>query len=106
MKTKAELIAIIKQWWAHNQTVAQGAEGRYFLEQIGDWESGFRMYNREGWVSENTAFVAVKCKDIPNGLSIRLESGTEYCDGILSKGGVWIEKDTNPSPIQSARMDG
>lgn len=111
MKTKAELIEIIHQWWEYNQTLAQVAEAKYFLEQIVDWESGFRMYTREGWVSTNPHFEAVRCKDVKGGLSIRLESGPNFCDGILNTAtGLWVEKEvfgevTGSIVIQTARID-
>ena len=107
MKTKSELQAIIKSWWDYNQTLAQMPEAKYFQEQISDWESGFRNYTKEEWVSTHTAFTLGRCKDVKGGLSIRLESGPNFCDGILNTTtGVWTEKETNGMELGSTLMRG
>ena len=84
MKTKNELKAIIQKWWEYNQTLAQVAEARYFVEQIGDWESDFENYQSEGYVPPVVDFDVVRCKDVPGGISLRFESGPNTIDGILN----------------------
>lgn len=83
MKTKNELIGIIRKWWEYNKTQSQVVEARYFIEQIGDWESGFQTFQNEGYVQPETDFDIVRCKDVKGGISLRVESGTAVLDGIL-----------------------
>jgi hypothetical protein len=83
MKTNNELKAIIRKWWEYNQTASQVGEARYFIEQIGDWESGFRSFQTEGWIQPVLDFDIVRCKDVKGGLSLRMESGANILDGIL-----------------------
>ena len=92
MKTKNELKGIVKSWWEYNQTLAQVPEARYFEEQIGDWESGFKNYTKEGYQAPSGSFTTVKAKDVKGGLSIRIE-GSEVLDGFLNtQSGVWVDK--------------
>ena len=94
MKTKNELKAIVNKWWEYNQTLAQVAEGRYFIEQIGDWESDFENYQSEGYVQPIVDFDVIRCKDVNGGLSLRIESGPNVIDGILNIGsGILTLKD-------------
>ena len=110
MKTKAELKEIIQSWWEYNQTLAQVPEGRYFTEQIVDWESGFRMYTREGWVSTNPEIEVVRASDLKEGLGIHLKSGETDLEGILNtKTGEWKDKgasDTTTYQIRGASING
>jgi hypothetical protein len=94
MKTNNELKAIIRKWWEYNQTVAQVAEGRYFEEQIGDWESNFTNFLNEGYIEPVKDFDVIRCKDVKGGLSLRIESGPNVIDGILDIGsGILTLKD-------------
>jgi hypothetical protein len=109
MKTKTELKAIVKKWWVYNGTLAQQPEAKYFLEQIGDWESGFKNYTKEGWSADSTEFEVQKVKDVKGGLAITLV-GEEVLDGVLdTKTGVFTEKngsaDTETVVFIGARME-
>jgi len=84
MKTKNELKAIVNKWWVYNSTQSQVGEARYFVEQIGDWESGFKNFQTEGYVQPDIDFNVSRCKDVKGGISLRIESGTEIIDGILN----------------------
>jgi hypothetical protein len=112
MKTKNELKAIVNKWWVYNGTVAQVAEGRYFIEQIGDWESNFTNFLNEGYVEPVKDFDVIRCKDVNGGLSLRIESGPNVIDGILNIGsGVLTLKDlgevntTGSMVFRTAGMD-
>lgn len=111
MKTKNELQTIIKSWWEWNREQSQVGEPQQFREQIGDWESGFRNWSKEGWVMGDE-FQIVRVNSVRNALSIRLNSGNEFCDGLLDmRTGEWIEKEpltntTGSMVIRTARMDG
>jgi hypothetical protein len=83
MKTKTELKGIIQQWWAYNQTMAQVAEARYFVEQLGDWESGFQTFQNEGYQTPESDWDIERAKDVNGGISFRLSSGPNVIDGIL-----------------------
>jgi hypothetical protein len=83
MKTKNELIGIIRNWWEYNKRQSQVAEARYFMEQIVDWESGFKNFQNEGYVQPENDFDVVRCKDVKGGISLRVESGNVVLDGIL-----------------------
>jgi hypothetical protein len=111
MKTKNELKAIIQKWWEYNQTLAQVGEARYFVEQIGDWESDFENYQSEGYIQPVVDFDVVRCKDVPGGISLRIESDTNVIDGILNIGnGILTLKDlgevntTGSMVFQTARI--
>ena len=113
MKTKNELKAIVNKWWVYNGTVAQVAEGRYFIEQIGDWESNFTNFLNEGYVEPVKDFDVIRCKDVNGGLSLRIESGPNVIDGILNIGsGVLTLKDlgevntTGSMVFRTAGIDG
>ena len=94
MKTNNELKAIINKWWEYNQTLSQVAEARYFVEQIGDWESDFENYQSEGYIQPIVDFDVIRCKDVNGGISLRIESGASVIDGILNIGnGVLTLKD-------------
>ena len=114
---KTELQGIITAWWVWNEEQSQMGEAYQFVQQIGDWKSGFRNWSKEGYEGDTT-FQIVKCKDIRlengivRGLSIRLESGIHFTDGILNiKTGEWIEKEiegntTGSFIIRGASIDG
>ena len=111
MKTNNELKAIIQKWWEYNQTLAQVGEARYFVEQIGDWESDFENYQSEGYVQPEVDFDVVRCKDVKGGISLRIESGPHIIDGILNIGnGILTLKDlgevntTGSLVFQTARI--
>ena len=114
---KTELQGIIGAWWVWNEEQSQMGEAYQFESQIGDWESGFRNWSKEGYQADTT-FQIVKCKDIRlenglvRGLSIRLESGIHFTDGILNiKTGEWVEKEivgnvTGSFVVRGASIDG
>ena len=106
---KTELQGIITKWWVWNAEQSQVGEGYQFISQIGDWQSGFRNWTKDEYQAD-TAFTVAKCKDIKEGLSIRLQSGNVYTDGILvMKTGEWIEKPADGVGswiAPSARIDG
>ena len=83
MKTNNELKAIIRKWWAYNQTVAQVGEARYFVEQLGDWESNFTEFQNEGYQTPERDWDIERAKDVKGGISFRLSSGGNVIDGIL-----------------------
>ena len=94
MKTNNELKAIVRKWWEYNQTMAQVAEARFLQEQIGDWESDFTEFQKEGWIQPEVDFELVRCKDVKGGISFRLESGPNVIDGILNlNSGLFTLKD-------------
>jgi hypothetical protein len=93
MKTKEQLRAIIRKWWLYNSEMAQAAEGRYFEEQIGDWESEFRNHTKADYVGD-TDLIAVS-KGVKEGLSIRLGDGDTRIEGILLHNGEWVERIEN-----------
>lgn len=86
MKTENELKAIVRMWWEYNEPQAQVPEAKYFIEQVPDWESGFTLFQTEGYVQPEIDFDIVRCKDVKGGISFRLESGTNVIDGILNLG--------------------
>lgn len=94
MKTKEQLRAIIRKWWLYNSEMAQMAEGRYFKEQIGDWESGFRNHTKENY-QPDTEIECLRAGDVKEGLSIHLKSGVNEIVGMLTKSGEWIERIEN-----------
>lgn len=113
MKTKNELKNIVNLWWVYNQSVAQVAEARYFVEQIVDWESRFTTHLNEGWIPPVVDFDVVRCKDVNGGISLRIESGPNVIDGILNIGsGVLTLKDlgevntTGSLVFRTAGMEG
>jgi len=83
MKTKTELKAIITKWWEYNQTMAQVAEARYFVEQLADWESGFQNFQNEGYQTPEVDWDIERAKDVKGGISFRLSSGPNVIDGVL-----------------------
>lgn len=94
MKTKNELKAIVNKWWVYNGTVAQVGEAKYFVEQIGDCESGFKNFQTEGYVQPEVDFDLIRCKDVKGGISLRIESGPNTIDGILDmSSGILTLKD-------------
>ena len=109
MKTKPELRSIINQWWAYNSEMAQLPEGRYFMEQIGDWQSGFRNHTKAEY-QPDTEIECLKVGDVKEGLSIHLKSGPYEIKGILTKSGEWIERieseGTGSMVFQTAGIDG
>jgi hypothetical protein len=111
MKTKNELKSIVNLWWEYNQTLAQMPEGKYFEEQIGDWESGFRNYTKDGYQAPTGSFTIERIKDIKGGLSMKLV-GSETLDGILNvTTGEFVEKEiegntTGSFIIRGASIDG
>lgn len=109
MKTKVELRSIINQWWMYNEQMAQLPEGRYFMEQIGDWQSGFMNHTKENYVGD-TEIQCLRAGDVKEGLSIHLKSGTNEIKGILTKSGEWIERieseGTGSIVFQTAGIDG
>ena len=93
MKTINELKGIVTSWWEYNQTLAQVGEAQYFVEQVWDWESGFKNYTKKDWVKDETPFQILRCKDVKGGLSIHLKSGDSEINGILTmSSGVWVDK--------------
>ena len=112
MKTKNELKAIITKWWEYNQTMAQVAEARYFVEQLADWESGFQTFQNEGYQAPETDWDIERAKDVKGGISFRLSSGVNVIDGILNiENGVMDLKDlgevntTGSLVFRTATMD-
>lgn len=107
MKSKEQLRNIITQWWGYNSGMAQMAEGRYFQEQIGDWQSGFRNHTKADY-EPDTEIECVKVGDVKEGLSIHLKSGPNSIKGILTKKGEWIERVENESSVvfQTAGIEG
>lgn len=107
MKTKEQLRAIIRKWWLYNSEMAQAAEGRYFEEQIGDWESNFKNHTKADYVGD-TDLIAVS-KGVKEGLSIGLADGDTRIEGILLHSGEWIERSSNAGTgsvvFQTAGMD-
>ncbi len=82
MKTANEIKQIIRQWWEWNSTMAQLPEGRYFKEQLGDWEAGFQNSVNEGYTPKQTDFVVVSAKDVAEGLSVHIE-GSETLFNVV-----------------------
>ncbi len=111
MKTTNELKSIIKKWWDYNQTVAQVGEARYFVEQIGDWESNFTNFQTEGYQTPETDFQLDRVKDVKGGISLKVSSGPNTIDGILIMStGELVLKDsptntTGSGVFQTATMD-
>ncbi len=111
MKTTNELKSIVKKWWDYNQTVAQVGEAKYLLEQIGDWESGFKNFQSEGYQTPETDFQLDRVKDVKGGISLKVSSGPNTIDGILvMETGELILKDvegntTGSRVFQTAGMD-
>ena len=92
MKTANEIKTAIRQWWAYNQTLAQGPEERYFAQQIQDWESGFRNHTKENYQAPSSSFWLLSAKDVKDGLSIHI-TGSDEVNGILDlKTGLWTDK--------------
>jgi len=105
MKSKAEILEIIRKWWAHNQTLAQPPEGRYFTHQIRDWESGFKEYHDKDWIPPTDwGFQIVSVKSIKEGLSIHLK-GIVDVEGILDTKGNWIDRGDSPIPFRGASLE-
>jgi hypothetical protein len=93
--TKVELKGAIKDWWDYNNGQAQGAEGRYFMEQV----------VRES--KHGKDFEAVSAKDVSEGLSVKVKSGNTIVSGILYKNGEFVERgDSTDWTSVSARIDG
>ena len=105
MKSKAEILEIIRKWWAHNQTLAQPPEGRYFIHQIRDWESGFKNYGNENWIPPTDwGFQIVSVKSIKEGLSIHLK-GIVDVEGILDTKGNWNDRGDSIAPFRGASLE-
>jgi hypothetical protein len=83
MKTKNELKAIVNKWWVYNQTASQVGEAKYFVEQLGDWESNFTEFQKDGYQTPEGDWDLERAKDVKGGISFRLSSGTNVIDGIL-----------------------
>jgi len=83
MKTKNELKAIVNKWWVYNRGMAQVAEAQYFMEQLGDWESDFTEFQKDGYQAPQTDWNLERAKDVKGGISFRLSSGPNVIDGIL-----------------------
>ncbi len=77
---KEQLIGAIGDWWAYNQTMAEVPMAQYFTEQV----------IRES--KHGKGFECIRAKDVSEGIAIRLESPTDFIDGILERNGEWIEK--------------
>jgi hypothetical protein len=106
MKTANEIKTIIRQWWEWNSTMAQLPEGRYFKEQLGDWEAGFQNSINEGYTINETHFRVVSAKDIGEGLSVHIE-GAETLKGVLNtKTGEFTQRGDSPQPFRGASIDG
>jgi len=104
MKSKAEILEIIRKWWAHNQTLAQPPEGRYFIHQIRDWESGFKNYGNENWIPPTDwGFQIVSVKSIKEGLSIHLKGSVDV-EGILDTKGNWNDRGDSIAPFRGASL--
>ncbi len=108
---KVQLEGIILRWAEWNSGEAQTGEPYQFESQIRDWNSGFKRWQSEGFVGD-TSFDIVRCKAVSGGLSIRLESGTSFADGILKiESKEWIEKtifndSTGSMVMRGASIDG
>lgn len=83
MKTKNELKAIVNKWWVYNKGMAQVAEAQYFIEQLGDWESNFTEFQKDGYQAPESDWDIERAKDVKGGISFRLSSGPNVIDGIL-----------------------
>jgi hypothetical protein len=106
MKTANEIKQIIRQWWEWNSTMAQLPEGRYFKEQLGDWEAGFQNSVNEGYTPKQTDFVVVSAKDVAEGLSVHIE-GSETLKGVLNtKTGEFTQRGDSVEPFRGASIDG
>ncbi len=110
--TKAQLNRIVKSWWDWNQTIAQTPEARYFIEQIYDWNTGFKEHTKDGWIADRSEFEVLKAKDVKEGISLVLKSGNNIIDGILQTGtGEWMGKEplnniTGSFVLRGASIDG
>ncbi len=93
---KTELISAVKDWWEWHSGQAQVAEARYFEPH---------KQSKRG-----KDFVVSRVRDVPEGLSIRMESSGSVIDGILNtKTGEWIGKDIEgleTFTIRGASIDG
>jgi hypothetical protein len=82
--TVQELKGAITDWWEFNQGQAQMPEGRYFTEQA----IGTSKHGKE--------FEILSAKDVSEGISVKVKSGSVEVSGILyTKTGEFVQRGTN-----------